>query len=66
MSGWTLVVRWRAESPGKRRGFWFEATSPKGKRYVDQEVEEEMEVAMGHAEAYADLERPAPGAIAAH
>jgi len=52
MNGWTLKVRWRAESPTERRGFWWEADRP-GTHLASPEIHEEIEVAMAHAEEFA-------------
>jgi hypothetical protein len=60
-----LAVRWRpASEAGERRGFRFEATPPNGKKHVDETIHEEMEVAMSHAEAFAegDPKEGEPGA----
>lgn len=49
--GWELLVTWRPESkdPEVRRGFLWTATAP-GKKVESTDVEEEIEVAMSHAE----------------
>jgi len=58
-SGWELLVTWRPESkdPETRRGFLWTATAPDGKKIESTGVEEEIEVAMSHAE---DAARRAP------
>jgi hypothetical protein len=52
INGWTLRVKWRPESPGVQRGFWWEAEQP-GKKARSPEIHEEIEVAMAHAEEHA-------------
>src|SRR5262249_51618171 len=54
MNDHKLAVRWRPASEGTRRGFFFEATPPNGEKHVDAIIHEEMEVAMSHAEAFAE------------
>jgi hypothetical protein len=53
LHGWRLEVRWRPEQPdGGRRGFLWKAKGPLGRKAAAHEVEEEIEVAMAHAEEY--------------
>jgi len=54
LNGWTLRVRWRPEREGhghahQRRGFLWEAERL-GRRLVGDDIFEEIEVAMAHAE----------------
>jgi hypothetical protein len=67
IDGWALRVRWRAESAGERRGFLWTAEKP-GARLAADEVAEEIEVAMGHAEEAIEpaADGAAEGAEAAH
>jgi hypothetical protein len=75
IDGWALQVRWRPESPGsthggheERRGFLWTAEQA-GKRLAAEEVSEEIEVAMGQAEAAIDPRPAVPvaeGAEAEH
>jgi hypothetical protein len=51
--GWMLRVRWRPESPEHRRGFLWQAEGPTGARAIGREVQEEIEIAMQHAEDFA-------------
>jgi hypothetical protein len=55
INGFQLHVKWRPESPDQRRGFTWTATSPAGTKYRAEEIEEEIEVAMGHAEEVAGV-----------
>jgi hypothetical protein len=53
LHGWTLHVKWHPEpvaGSGRRRGFSWSAEQG-SKKLVSDEVCEEIEVAMGHAEA---------------
>ena len=77
LHGWTLHVRWRPERPAvkggaeaQRRGFHWEAEKL-GARLVADEIFEEIEVAMAHAEAATEPPpvapaAPEPSAPAAH
>lgn len=56
IDGWQLSVKWRTESEGKRRGFWFEASWPGGATTVSDAIHEEMELAMSSAEYFASLD----------
>ena len=49
LHGWTLRVRWRPEHDGERRGFLWEAEKLGG-RLIADDIFEEIEVAMAHAE----------------
>jgi hypothetical protein len=51
INGWTLRVKWRPDSPGVQRGFWWEAEQA-GKKARSPELHEEIEVAMAHAEEH--------------
>jgi hypothetical protein len=55
LHGWSLRVRWRPESAELERGFWWEAERPGApvERHVSDELHEEIEVAMAHAEQFA-------------
>jgi hypothetical protein len=55
IQGWALRVKWHPEpiggpAEGRRRGFSWSAEQG-GKKLVSEEIFEEIEVAMGHAEA---------------
>ena len=54
LHGWSLRVRWRPEGPDGERGFWWEAERPDqpARRTVSDELHEEIEVAMAHAEQF--------------
>lgn len=50
LHGWTLRVRWRPErGEHERRGFLWSAEGP-GRKLAGDEIFEEIEVAMAHAE----------------
>ena len=53
LHGWSLRVRWRPESPGARRGFYWQAERTGSRPLVNPEIHEEIEVAMAHAEQFA-------------
>jgi hypothetical protein len=54
LHGHRLAVRWRPESDAGHRGFLWSAVTPSGQKIEASHVEEEMEVAMGHAEEVAE------------
>jgi hypothetical protein len=54
IEGWELVVHWRPESPGKPRGFFWEAKKGEGQKVRSRELHEEIELAMVAAEIHAD------------
>ena len=58
IEGHTLHVSWRPERPDARRGFVWKVEGPNGVVAETDAVEEEIEVAMAHAERAA---RHAPG-----
>ena len=55
MHGWKLRVAWKPESPGKRRGFRWQAEREIGGLALSHaEVHEEIELAMLEAEQFAE------------
>lgn len=50
INGWTLRTVWHPERSGEHRGFGWTAERD-GKKLASHEIHEEIEVAMGHAEA---------------
>jgi hypothetical protein len=55
VDGYSCHVRWRPEREGERRGFSWTCEGPDGQRRESDEVAEEIEVAMAHAERAARL-----------
>jgi hypothetical protein len=53
IQGWTLEVRWHPESAHAHRGFTWKAER-EGNKLSSDEIHEEIEVAMGEAEAEAE------------
>lgn len=53
LEGWELIVSWRPESPGARRGFFWEAKKGEEHRVRSRDIHEEIELAMVAAEQYA-------------
>ena len=51
INGYSLKVTWQPESVGVSRGFFWEGTSPDGKKIGNKELHEEIELAMSEAEA---------------
>ena len=67
LHGFTLHVHWHPESSGRRRGFTWEARPAAGSRLTSDEVFEEIEVAMAHAEERVEPRKdPAKDADAGH
>jgi hypothetical protein len=68
LNGWTLHVRWRPAQGGphhERRGFYW-AAEKLGSQLVGDDVFEEMEVAMAHAEEATDPGDPPVGEADTH
>ena len=53
VNGVALRLTWQPEEPGKRRGFRWQAEKDGKEVAKSEELYEEAEVAMGHAEAFA-------------
>ena len=60
LHGWALHVTWHPESGASRRGFRWEARPPAGPKLTSDELYEEIEVAMAHAEERAEPRQPPP------
>ena len=65
IEGWALRVKWHPESAEAHRGFSWQAEH-EGQKLVSQEISEEIEVAMAHAEEQAEHARAAQKAAAPH
>ena len=53
INGYTLRLKWKPEAPGERRGFTWEASQEGKEPLKADELHEEPEIAMAHAEAFA-------------
>lgn len=53
LCGYKLKLTWKPEAPGERRGFSWEATQEGKEPLKSNELHEEPEIAMAHAEAFA-------------
>jgi hypothetical protein len=53
LNGYTLRLTWQPEEPDKRRGFRWQAEQEGKVVMKPEDLQEEAEVAMAHAEAFA-------------
>jgi hypothetical protein len=53
LNGCTLHISWQPEEPGKRRGFRWKVERDGKDLAVPDDLQEEPELAMAHAEAFA-------------